>query len=224
MDETWTNVGPFTIFYTNSCSCAVSNQCTRPVGFYFQTDNIRSKPKITVPGLVLGCYAIDSLLLSTLECFYEQECVKLLIANYDFDIVGLVRPLNSRAIQIQPLRNENSRFYSNTTINEIFSQLFVEDWINSSNFTSYYTRCAPSKCTYTIRKRFNISYMLAIMLGFYGGLSTILEIILPPLVKSYLQQWSKRKKKIRLDNPTNLTIGKIIIIVLFRSVQIGPIH
>ncbi|CAF1036853.1 unnamed protein product [Rotaria sp. Silwood1] len=226
MDETWTNVGPFTVynnetskwslnfrsrdFYTNSCSCAVSNQCTRPVGFYFQTDNIRSKPKITVPGLVLGCYAIDSLLLSTLECFYEQECVKLLIANYDFDIVGLVRPLNSRAIQIQPLRNENSRFYSNTTINEIFSQLFVEDWINSSNFTSYYTRCAPSKCTYTIRKRFNISYMLAIMLGFYGGLSTILEIILPPLVKSYLQQWSKRKKKIRLDNPTNLTIDTTI--------------
>ena len=65
----------------------LSNECTRPVGFYFQTDTIRAKPNITVPGLVLGCYAIDSLLLSTLECFYDKNCIKLLIDNYDFDVL-----------------------------------------------------------------------------------------------------------------------------------------
>ncbi|CAF3985031.1 unnamed protein product [Rotaria sordida] len=222
-DVTWTNVGPLSQynnetskwsfrfrsrnFYANSCSCAVSNQCTRSVGFYFQTDTIRSQPNITVPGLVLGCYTIDSLLLSTLECFYDKQCVKLVVDNYDFDVVGLVRPLNSHAVQIEPLRNENSRFYPNTTINEIFSQLFVEDWINSSNFTSYYTRCAPTQCTYTIREHISLTYMLTMMLGFYGGLSAILEIVLPPIVKVILQQWSKRKKRIQLDNLNNITTG-----------------
>ncbi|CAF4038041.1 unnamed protein product [Rotaria sp. Silwood2] len=234
-EETWTNVGPLSTynnetskwsfrfrprdFYINSCSCAISDQCIRPVGFHLQTDDIRSTPNITVPGLVLGCYAIDSLLLSTLECFYEQKCIKLLVDNYYFDVVGSVRPLDSRAVKIQPLEYESSRFYPNTTINEIFSQLFIEDWINSSNFTSYYERCAPLQCTYTIKKRFDIAYMLATMLGFYGGLSTILEIILPPLVKTASQQWSKRKKSVQLGDPSVVTTGKIITIISFNKIK-----
>jgi len=83
----------------------------------------------------LGCYPIDSLLLSTLECFYDKNCVQILIDNYDFDRVGLLRPLENRTLRIQPLSNKSSRFSPNTTINQIFSQLFVEDWVNSSHFT-----------------------------------------------------------------------------------------
>jgi len=226
-EEMWTNLGPYSTynnqtsswsvrfrprnFYTNFCSCALSNECTRPVGFYFQTDHIRAKPNITVPGLVLGCYTIDSLLLSTLECFYDKNCIKLLIDNYDFNVVGLVRPLDNRAIRIQPLSNKTSRFSSNTTINEIFSQLFVEEWINSTNFTSYYTRCKPSQCTYTLRKRFDTGYMLTIMLGFYGGLSALLDIILPPIVKLFIQKWTKRNTQIQTDQTNNVTTGKTIL-------------
>ncbi|CAF5189944.1 unnamed protein product, partial [Rotaria sp. Silwood1] len=133
------------------------------------------------------------------------NCVKLLVDNYDFDVVGLVRPLNNRAAQIEPLQHENSRFYPNTTISEIVSQAFVEDWINSTNYTSYYERCAPSQCTYTIRKRLNID-ILAKMLGFYGGLVIILEIILPLLVRTSLQRWSKHKEKSKpIVSPNNIT-------------------
>ncbi len=194
-------------FYTNNCSCLMSNECTRPVGFYILVTNAtRAKPNVAVPGLVLGCYTIDSLLLSTLECFYNQNCIKLLIDNYDFDAKGLLRPLDDRAIRIQSLSINNSRFSSNTTIGEIFSQLFVEEWINSTNYTSYYARCKPLECTYTLRKRFHIAYMLAIMLGFCGGLSAILEIILPPIVKLIMRQKTKR-------NHTNtITTGKRIVL------------
>ncbi|CAF4888015.1 unnamed protein product [Rotaria sp. Silwood1] len=193
-------------FYTNSCSCGVSDECSRSTGFYFQKRNSSIDIlNITIPGLLLGCYAIDSVLLSTLECLYEKNCVKLLVDNYDFDVVGLVRPLNNRAAQIQPLQHENSRFYPNTIISEIVSQAFVEDWINSTNYTSYYERCAPSQCTYTIRKRLNID-ILAKMLGFYGGLVIILEIILPLLVRTSLQRWSKHKEKSKpIVSPNNIT-------------------
>jgi hypothetical protein len=215
-EELWTNVGPLSIynnqtltwafnfrsrdFYRNSCSCAFSNQCIRLVGFYRQKDTIHNQPNITVPGLVLGCYPIDSLLLSTFECFYYEKCIQLLVDNYDFDIVGLVQPLDNRTLHIKPLENKNSRFSPNTKINEIFSQLFVENWINSSNYTSYYTRCAPSQCTYTVSRHFDIAYMFAIMLGLYGGLTAVLQIILPFLVTQIMQ----RKKP---DNPINRSTG-----------------
>ena len=193
-------------FYTNNCSCIMSHECTRPVGFHILLENRSyAEPNVTIPGLVLGCYTIGSVLLSTLECFYDKNCIKVLIDNYDFDAKGLVRPLDDRAIRIQPLSITNSRFPSNTTIGEIFSQLFVEEWINSTNHTSYYARCRPLECTYTLRKRFHIAYMFAIMLGFCGGLSAILEIILPPIVKLIMRQMTKR-------NHTNtITTGKRIV-------------
>jgi len=224
-DETSTNLGPYSAynnqtnswsftfrsrdFYTNSCSCALSDKCIRPVGFYFQKDTVHSKPNITVPGLVLGCYAIDSLLLSTFQCFYDKDCIQIIIKNYDFDVIGLVRPLDKNAIHIQPLSNVNSRFYPNTTINEIFSQLFVEKWINSTNYTSYYTRCQPLQCTYIMRKRFNTAYMLPMILGFYGGLTALLQIILPPIVSLFIKQKTKRKRQILTDTHTT---GKTILI------------
>jgi hypothetical protein len=222
-EGTWTNIRPFATFnnqtskwslgfvaqnlYTNSCSCTLSSECTRPVGFHFQTDRGYAEPNITVPGLVLGCYTIDSVLLSTLECFYDKKCVQLLIDNYDFDFVGLLQPLDSRTVQIKPLSNDNSRFSPKTTIDEIFSQLFVEDWINSTNYTSYYTRCQPSQCSYPVRKRFDMAYMLTIMLGFYGGLSAILDIILPPVVKLIIQRWTKRNKQIPKNDTNTLPTG-----------------
>ncbi|CAF0862999.1 unnamed protein product [Adineta steineri] len=185
-------------FYTDNCSCLLSNECTRLVGFYYKLENRTSiEPNIPIPGLVLGCYAIDSVLLSTLECFYEKKCIKILIDNYDFDAIGLVQPLDNRTKRIQPLSRKQTRFYPKITINEIFSQLFVEEWFNSTNYTSYYTRCKPLQCTYTVRKNFDIAYMLAIMLGFYGGLSVILDIILYPMVKFVIKRSTKR-------NPTNM--------------------
>lgn len=234
-EETWTNVGPVSRydnvtsrwslnfrsrdFYANSCSCALLNNCTRPIGFYFQEDGIRTPPNITVPGLVLGCYAIDSLLLSTLECFYDKKCVELIVKNYDFDVVGLVRPLDSRAANIKPLRHENSRFHLNSTVNEIFSQLFIEDWLNTSNFTAYYNRCAPVKCTYTIQKRFDTTYMFTIMLGFYGGLSNILEIILPLIVGIVLKQWSQREQQTNTNNVADALIGIILCNMKFSAIE-----
>ena len=209
--ELWTSAGPSSRFdndtskwslrfrarnfYTNSCSCALSNQCTRPVGFYLQEDNIYSEPNITVPGLVIGCYAIDSFLFSTLECLFDRQCLQLIIDSYEFDAVDLVHPLDIRAVRIAPLQNNHSRFSPRTPMETIVSQLFIEDWSTSNNFTAYYNRCEPKQCTYSVRQRFDTAYMVAAMLGFYGGLSAILEIMLPPLVKLVRSRWLKRRPR-----------------------------
>jgi hypothetical protein len=185
------------IFYyrnidNSSCSCAYSSQCTRPQGFYLQSDNRDSNPKIIIPGLVLGCYTIDSLLFSTLQCLFEEKCIQLLIDMYSFDAIGLFQPLDIRTTHIQPLRKENSRFPYNITVESIISQLFVEDWRTSKKFATYYRRCAPKQCTYSITRRFNVTYMITMMLGFYSGLSVILEILLPNLVRSIRRRWKNQ--------------------------------
>lgn len=211
-ESLWMNVGPYSQlidgtsrwnltfrsrdFYTNACSCALSNECIRPVGFYFQNDSIRATPVQKVPGLVLGCFSIDSVLLSTLECFYRKDCVKLLVEFYDFDVKGLVYPLKDSTMRIQPLSNDNSRFSSNTTIREIFEQLFVEEWINSTNYSSYYHRCRPLECTYYIQRRFSLSYVITKLLAFIGGLTALLDVIIPPIIQ--LVSHVKRR-----TNPSN---------------------
>ncbi|CAF0883127.1 unnamed protein product [Adineta ricciae] len=183
-------------FYSRNignCSCAITSECTRPQGFYLRLDLLNAEPKTIIPGLVLGCYTIDSLLFSTLECLFEKKCLKLIISMRDFNASGLFHPMDKRVTKVQPLRRNNSRFQSNTTLQSIMSELFIEDWRTSNNFTAYYHRCAPKECIYTLRRRFDTAYMIAIMLGFYSGLSAILEIVLPSCVRVLRQQWKKTK-------------------------------
>ncbi len=180
--------------YNNSCSCAHSSQCVRPQGFYPRFDGNNLDLKVAIPGLVLGCYTIDSLLLSTLECLYQKECLKILTDMYDFDAVGMIRPLNNSIVLIQPLSKENSRFPPNTTFESILSQLFIENWGATRNFTAYYEKCAPKHCTFKITRRFNRSYMIAMLLGFYSGLGFVLEAILPCFVRFIRRRWTKQKR------------------------------
>jgi hypothetical protein len=112
---------------------------------------------------------------------------------YDFDVKGLLQPLDIRITHIQPLRKENSRFSPNTTVESIVSQQFIEDWGTSTNFTAYYERCSPKQCTYSIARRFNRTYMLAMMLGFYSGLSVILETTLPHFIRFIRRRWIKQQ-------------------------------
>lgn len=190
-------------FYTNSCSCELFDQCTRPSGFYLQEHDVYDQPTRVIPGLVISCFPIDSLLFSTLECFYNQTCIQSIIDNYDFDVVDLVHPLNSEAKAVRALPNTTTtRFHPNTTIQEILAELFVEDWNRMTNYTAYYSRCQPKQCTYTVKKRFDFAHMTALMLGFCGGLSAVLDICLPWIVGFFL----KKKKVSKQQQPDVYTI------------------
>ncbi|CAF1148794.1 unnamed protein product [Rotaria sordida] len=194
--------------HKNSCSCSLSKECTSPIGFYLRTDTHHSEPNATVPGLVLGCYAMDSILLSTLECFYDKKCIQILLDKYDFDIVGLVSPLNKRASQIRPLQKENSRFLPNTTIREIFSNLFVEDWMYSSNYTAYYERCAPTHCTYTsdpppVEKKFQHQEIIATRIYIFLFILCLIAVII------YSGPFSEETRSIKIPHPTMSIVEKL---------------
>lgn len=66
----------------------------------------------------------------------------------------------------------------------------VEKMNGQTSFGSYFEQCSPQMCTYTYRKQADIHYMVAIIFGLIGGLTTIFRILVPSLVK-----FARRKKR-----------------------------
>ena len=171
--------------FDNGCSCGTSSSCTRSQGFYCTATscfNGSTQPIQTIPGLVHSCLPMDSLLASSLKCFYNASCIQILINWRSFDSYNITTDPRLRNVtELDPLLN--SSFSYDTTLDKIVSQLFIEDWTDSSNFSEYYTQCAPSECTYTYEERFSTAYLISTVLGIVGGLSVALRILILPMVK-----------------------------------------
>ncbi len=99
------------------------------------------------------------------------------------------------AIVLNP--NLPSRYYPNSTIFDILSQLGIEDWNGIIDYSLYYNNCNPINCIYTITKKFNIPTVVTTVIGLIGGLSVILRIVLPPFIKLF-----RRHRRAQIDNTT----------------------
>lgn len=93
--------------------------------------------------------------------------------------------------------NVTSRFPVNASVIEIVKQLGIEDWNDYLDYESYYNNCNPEKCFYVITKKLYFSTFITTVLGLIGGLSTILKISIPPIIR--LTRWLQR---IRVDYTT----------------------
>ena len=127
-----------------------------------------------VPGFYAGCYVIESLRRSTLECFYSQTCLDVLQSN-----ISVSYSMNATALD----SSLPSRYHTNSTVEELLNQLMVEQWFNASMFDSYYAECEPTQCTYTHESKNSAVYIITTIVGLVGGLYTILKFIVPRLVK-----------------------------------------
>ena len=79
--------------------------------------------------------------------------------------------------------NITSRFQPNSTIADILNALGIEDWNERISYTGYYEHCNPINCFYTVTKKFNIPTVVTTVVGLVGGLSVILRILIPPIIK-----------------------------------------
>jgi hypothetical protein len=137
------------------CSCALSSKCVSP-----------SRRMLT------GCYPLEAILQSTLECLYNQQCIDL--TN------------NFAAMNISSLKS--SRFPLNTTIELIVNELMVEEFISNINisYELYFNQCAPLSCTYSYVNNNNIIEGITTLIGLYGGLLIICHLLSIFIVKQFL--------------------------------------
>ena len=158
---------------TSICSCANDSSCRYNWGIYL--DSLSDTPLYSVPGLYWTCFPVESLLQSTLECFYDnQDCLNIMMGLYN------VSSFNNFSRLIS---SSNAGHYMiNSTIGSIFTEMFIESWDESTNYSSYFTQCQPASCSYKILRRDSLPEIITRIIGLIGGLSVSLRILVPFLV------------------------------------------
>lgn len=165
----------FPTSYSN-CSCATS---VSSVSCRFETlifDTLRNIIVFIVPGFYSGCYTIESLLVSSLQCFHDQHCLDNL-THY----VNSTREMNVTALDA----TLSSKFTANSTVGEMIDELMVEEWNSSIAFAKYYDECEPSECTYTVESKNEAMSIVTTVIGLIGGLVKVLKLIVPKIVNLF---------------------------------------
>jgi hypothetical protein len=157
--------------YDNQCNCMLSKSCHSPMGAFFYGSSF-PQFLFEITGLFMGCFRLEALLNSTLECFYNQTCTDKVNDK------GRGPVPYPKFTALNATRNS-----PNESIDSIARQLFVEKWSNYSSFNSYYTACAPRSCTYEYMHRRKLVSLIPSIIGMFGGLTTGLEIIFLVLLR-----------------------------------------
>ncbi len=172
-----------TVGYDSTCSCSYSSMCSYRSYIYHIVNSTRL---FYVPGFYSGCYIIESLLQSSLECFYDQQCIDTLRRYL----------MSSSSVNVIPLDASFSRYSENSTVKELVENLMIEEWWTRTIFENYYNECQPIQCTYTLETNHEVVYIFTTLFGIAGGLVTILELVVPRLVSVIMYFIRKHRARV----------------------------
>ncbi|CAF4171623.1 unnamed protein product, partial [Adineta steineri] len=246
--DSWKLIFSFTgMFNTtgvfNNCICAINPYCQRQSGLYnpVMTSNNISAAVMTyaIPGSIDGCYALDSFLLSTLECFYSNsDCLSILLAvmNATYNRIDTEIPwFSPKPLKYDPLSNH---FLPDTSLSDITKEMMIEQWNYQASFNLYYKTCAPNYCTYSYTARtYNYIGVITKIISTIGGLIVALRFITPHMVNFIYQFFERKNKtsqqdqmkfitrmKILLKNLLKLLYTELITLTIFPSYSFGHIN
>jgi hypothetical protein len=187
--------------YVN-CYCATNPSCQSAAAIYdidtsyyfsyaFHVDYV-------IPGLKTGCSVLESLYLSTLECLYSiSDCFPILIQYIrERYLYNVENPL---WFDVSPLiYRSTSQFPPNISISSILDQTMIERWDSSVLYEQFYQLCEPSHCSYSEKIHTKTGFGIIItLLSMIGGVSTLLHLITPYLVKLLMRLFTKRNQRQR---------------------------
>ena len=168
-----------------NCSCTSTSTCVLQSSIYQRFPTTRLLFNVT--DFYAGCYLVESLLRSSLQCFYNQSCMNRLQSYLKpFSV------MNARALD----SSLPSHYFPNSTIQKLVDNLMIEDWNLTKMYDRYYNECQPTQCTYTLETRNDIIYIVTTLIGTGGGVMTVLELVVPRLVKLVMYIIRKLKRVI----------------------------
>ena len=159
-----------------NCTCGFDDNCATQMKFYVNIANSPPLVIFTVPNLFLGCSAIDSVRLSSIECFFNQSCLNMTKKLSSIPSVPLT-------IDTPILMMNSDRFFSNTSLDVIINELMIDQWNVNIEYKQYYNECHPLQCSYTFTTRGGILYIISTIIGMFGGLIVILKIVVKIIIK-----------------------------------------
>ncbi|CAF2768887.1 unnamed protein product [Rotaria sp. Silwood2] len=169
---------------TWSCSCDSEDPCWIPLGFYsysssyVQTDPV---PHGNIAGFNLGCQFLD-FAFSTLECFYSASCIQVLIDSRLLGYENVYLPVDLGNIKALD-RNGRGNFEPFYPLSYMVQMAFIDQWMYTADYASYYASCQPDKCTYTIDQKLRPIALVNSVIGLIGGLTVLLRLLVPSLIK-----------------------------------------
>ncbi|CAF3899998.1 unnamed protein product [Adineta steineri] len=152
---------------------------------------------MTIPGMFIGWFPYESVLISTLECFYDETCFSQILSHIN----------STKHFTIL-----NSSSHENNTIESLANHLFIHSWSNETLFKSYFEQCNPLTCEYSYETRLDLIYILTIFIGLVGGLNIVFRLLSPLIIKSiyklyyYIRQ-CKRNKNNKEEQLTSVQSG-----------------
>ncbi|CAF3996085.1 unnamed protein product [Rotaria sordida] len=164
--------------YSSFCSCRIHIDCNMPSMIFNEfRPSIEYMPPydkilMKIPGMVHGCLPVNTILLSTLECFYNQTCLNSLLSSLSTN-----EPFTAMS------QFEQSRYELNSTMQTIIDNLMIEEWVIDISYKKYYKQCAPLLCTYFKNEKYDWRFVLIQLIGLLGCLTTLCSFIIENIVK-----------------------------------------
>ncbi|CAF0770891.1 unnamed protein product [Adineta steineri] len=187
-----------------TCSCKIHPTTCNVLSDITYVNGTGLYNLFTIPGYYIGCYASESMLRSNFECFFDQTCLETI---YNLTYLRSQSPFNATAMQLN-----SSRYNVTTTVQDIINNLMIEEWNDKTSFQFYFKQCNPYLCSYSYDLKGDISYIIAITFGLFGGLTTILKTIIPFIVLM-IRRW-RQKRRIG----TNQSIINQVFYVSFENI------
>jgi hypothetical protein len=138
--------------------------------------------EIPIPGFYRSSFFVDSLLLSQLQCLYNQSFIDLIVNG------GELLP-NARALP------ETSRFPNNITFAVLINNLFIESWRQTLNYTAYFEQCQPHSCSYTTSKRPTFVSLITTVIGLSASISVVLRFLSPFIISFILKRCRQTQQR-----------------------------
>ena len=161
---------------STNCSCKFyPNNCGLPTGIYTLNFSY-TESLFEIPGSWCGCYMIGSLYESTFECYFNQSCIDQI---YQLIASTSLNPFTATAMIYN---SSNTQYETTTKLQKIIEQLMIEQWNDQILFNLYFGECNPAFCIYTYNTRQDLVDILTTTIGLIGGLTTVLKIIIIPIM------------------------------------------
>jgi hypothetical protein len=120
-------------------------------------------------GFRVGCYPIEGLFQSTLECLFDQVCIRDLLHNFPNDVL--------QSDNIIPLDQNGTKFSPQDKVGTLMNRLFVDETIITPLYSFYFEKCAPISCTYTFVQTSDAFFIFTTITGLLGGIIIALRYI-----------------------------------------------
>ncbi|UJR16806.1 hypothetical protein I4U23_003705 [Adineta vaga] len=186
---------------SSSCACANDPSCKVTTGIYSGTRG-NWIDHYTIPGLYTACFPVESLLQSTLECFYDNNiCLNYLFSYFNVSTLNNFTRLNSSSFA--------SHYSINDSVGSILSELFIEYWNGSQSYSAYFIQCQPTLCSYQISRRNTLIEVITQIISLIGGLSVSLRFLTPIIIAIYINLTQKRRHQQNAPNQIGNRLGSL---------------